>query len=461
MNRILTFLAVFVLLAATGCRNGFLDAKPDTNIIQPETLDDFEGLLENTNILGSSALPTLSADEYEFISYEIYQSARRAAERNAYIWSSDIFGGEIDAGDWSTPYECIFYANSVLAGLAKMEPSQTEHDHYNFLKGWALFHRAFAYYDLVSNFAPAFDEATADDDLGVPLKTNPSIEDVQPRASVRRNYDLILSDLQQSAALLSAIPSLNNRNRPSRAASHALMARIYLSMRKYDLAELHADSSLSLYHKLIDYNTISQSSTTPFTITNDELLFRKTTTTDYTSINLSPSNRYYTISAALLQLYHADDLRPLVYFRKQNSGAYTMKMMYNGSSSLYSFTGLATDEVYLIKAECAARRNDRSVSLSFLNALLINRYKKNSFVPFDAGNEDVLLTRILEERRKELIWRGLRWTDLKRLNMEGANLTLVRELNGTRYTLPANDPRYVFPIPNHEITRSGIPQNQR
>ncbi|PWG80669.1 RagB/SusD family nutrient uptake outer membrane protein [Pararcticibacter amylolyticus] len=461
MNRIFTFLSVFALLAASGCRNDFLDVKPDTNIIQPETLDDFEGLLENTNILGSSALPTLSADEYEFLSYEIYQSARRAAERNAYIWNRDIFGGEIDAGDWSTPYECIFYANSVLAGLAKMTPSQNERDHFNFLKGWALFHRAFAYYDLVSNFAQAFDEASADNDPGVPLKTNPSIEDIQPRASVRRTYDLILSDLQQSAALLSAAPSANNRNRPSKTASYALMARVYLSMRKYDLAELQADSSLSLYNKLIDYNTVSQTSTTPFAITNDELIFRKTTTTDYTSINLSPGNRYYTISPALRQLYHADDLRPLIYFRRQNSGAYTMKMMYNGSTSLYSFTGLATGEVYLIKAECAVRRHDLSESLSFLNALLVKRYKKSSFVPFDTANEDVLLARILEERRKELIWRGLRWTDLKRLNKEGANITLTRELNGTRYTLPPNDPRYVFPIPDHEITRSGIPQNPR
>ena len=68
---------------------------------------------------------------------------------------------------------------------------------------------------------------------------------------------------------------------------------------------------------------------------------------------------------------------------------------------------------------------------------------------------------ILLERRKELLMRGLRWMDLKRLNMEGAAITLTRTVNGQVYTLPPNDLRYALPIPEDVIAISGMQQNPR
>ena len=126
-----------------------------------------------------------------------------------------------------------------------------------------------------------------------------------------------------------------------------------------------------------------------------------------------------------------------------------------------SFTGLATDEIYLIKAECLARKNQVSEALTVLNTLLENRYKTGEFVPLSAATPTEALNKILLERRKELVWRSLRWTDLKRLNKEGANITLYREINSNHYTLPPNDPKYVFPIPDDEILLSNIDQNNR
>jgi len=70
------------------------------------------------------------------------------------------------------------------------------------------------------------------------------------------------------------------------------------------------------------------------------------------------------------------------------------------------------------------------------------------------------LNKILTERRKELLMRGLRWTDLRRLNKETAfATTLSRIVNGTTYTLPPNDPGYVFRIPLSVINFTGIEQN--
>ncbi len=57
--------------------------------------------------------------------------------------------------------------------------------------------------------------------------------------------------------------------------------------------------------------------------------------------------------------------------------------------------------------------------------------------------------------------RGLRWADLKRLNRDGANITLTRTVNGQVFTLPPNDLRYAIAIPENVIEIGSIQQNPR
>jgi len=452
---------IMLMILICGCKKGFLDAKPSSAIIEPTTLDDFQSLLENvTNSASSPALATMSADEYDFINYAAFQSTTTATERNAYIWAKDIFGGEINAGDWNGPYTNIFYSNNVLAGLDKLKGTETDVARLNYLRGWALFQRAFAYYDLVDNFSPVYDPNTAATDLGVPIKLNPSVDDIQPRGTVQKTYDQIFSDLNTAMPLLVPNIPVKNREQPSKVAAHALLARIYLNMRKYDLAELQADSALQLYSSLIDYNSVSLTSTTPFTQTNDELIFFKSAIAKYPS-TITFLNSFVTIRPSLIGLYNSNDLRLGLYFVVRPGGSTAIKRQYDGNQTLYPFTGLAVDEVYLIKSECSARRNDLGTALTYLNKLLIKRYVNNTFTPVTATSQTDLLAKIIMERQKELVWRNLRWDDIKRLNKEGANIVLTRLLNGQTYTLPANDPRYVFPIPANEIQLGGIPQNIR
>lgn len=126
------------------------------------------------------------------------------------------------------------------------------------------------------------------------------------------------------------------------------------------------------------------------------------------------------------------------------------------------FSGLATDEMYLIRAESYARTGKVSEAISDLNILLQNRYKTGTFTPYSTSlSEKQALDTILSERRKELPFRGLRWADIRRLNKEGANITLTRRLNGQIHTLPPNDLRYVLPIPPDVLRLSNIENNPR
>ena len=165
------------------------------------------------------------------------------------------------------------------------------------------------------------------------------------------------------------------------------------------------------------------------------------------------------VDTLLYRSYSVNDLRKTVFY--ENNGK-TWKGSYNtyqGPPSI--FDGLSTNEIYLIRAESRIRNGNLSGGLDFLNTLLRKRYKTGSFTDLTAATAADALNLVLIERRKELPFRGLRWTDLRRLNREGANITLKRILSGVSYTLPPNDPRWVLLIPDIEVNRSGIPQNPR
>jgi hypothetical protein len=166
------------------------------------------------------------------------------------------------------------------------------------------------------------------------------------------------------------------------------------------------------------------------------------------------------VDTLLYSSYTKNDLRKLIYY-KDVGGGFGFCGTYDESG--YMFGGLATDEMFLIKAECEARGNNILSAMNDLNTLLVNRYKTGTFVPETANDASEALSKILIERRKELVMRGLRWTDLRRLNKESSLAkTLYRTINGVVYSLPPNDDRYVYPIPSYVISfNPGMPQNIR
>lgn len=457
ISKVLFYSITLTFLLNTGCKKDFLDAKPRTSIVNPTTLSDFQQLLDYVNINRTSALPQLSCDDYYLPTSEDWASGQ-PTERNSYIWDKDLFGGQIARDDWNSPYQSIFYANSVLSGISKLSLTAANNSQYNNLRGQAYFVRAFNYFDLVKNFSPPFDASSSSKDLGVPLKLTPDVDEILPRANLQQCYDQIIIDLKAACGLLNIDVPAENRNRASRPAAYGLMSRLYLSMREYDKAEIYADSCLNLYNTILDYNTINTASSSPFPKNNDENIFWALASTGYSNCEYDALSNI-SIDTTLLASYQANDIRRTVYFLNEGN-LVKARVGYSGYYS--AFVGVATDEIYLIKAECSARRQDATVAESYLNNLLIKRYLKGTYIPYHNNSASAMLTIILKERRKELVWRdGLRWDDIRRLNKEGAGIVLKRILNGKLYTLPPNSPLYVFPIPDDEIALSNLIQNLR
>ena len=444
----------------------FLDAKPDMKLVTLNSLQDLQSLLDNDLVMNGSSgasraslglvpvLGEVGAGDW-YLTQDVLDIIP-SMYKNAYLWNDDIYDGTGNlASDWLFPYRAIFYANVALDGLKGVEVSSENINEYNNIKGSALFYRAYVFFHLAQVFSPTFDPQTADSDLGIPLRiTSDSNEKIQ-RASLKKTYEKIIADLLESESYLPIVPAF--KTRPSKPAVYALMAKTYLLMQQYDLAIKYANSCLSLHDKLLDYNEIDSTIRYPFSRFNDEVLFHSVLVT----VNSFFRAGLPLIDSLLIDSYHINDLRKKLFFEKSPSGGSFFQGSYDGNKGAM-FSGIATDEIYLIRAECYARKADMSSALKDLNHLLAKRWRKGTFVDITMENPSDLLTLIFSERRKELLMRGLRWSDLKRLNNEGANIVLTRNDKGTKYTLLPNSPAYNYLIPPAIIGfNPDMPQNRR
>jgi starch-binding outer membrane protein, SusD/RagB family len=379
------------------------------------------------------------------------------ALQNIYTWNDNIYNLGMEQTDWSFPYRAVFYANSVINGLTEIKNlngTQAERDN---VAGSALFFRSEMFYQLAQIFAPHYNKDSAAKNWGIPLKSFADINEPVERATLAATYERIITDLKKAIPLLS--PTLLNKTRPSRPAACALLARVYLTMQEYDSAIVYADACLQSYGKLLDYKTIQNRSSDralPDFTKNDEVIFHSNliNTNIYTLFNTSA----YRVDTNLYTLYEQHDLRKTVFFGNSSATGNYFKGSYSGDLKIM-WGGIATDEVLLTRAECYARNGNVTGALNDLNLLLEKRWEAGTFVPYSTADTAVLLKKVLLERRKELIFRGLRWTDLRRLNSKD---TITRIVAGKKYELAPASRHYTFLIPPDVIAHNpGMPQNPR
>lgn len=439
-----------LLLAGAGlfpsCKK-FLDEKPDKQLLVPKSVEDYQRLMDGNYEMNLSTAYSgiLSADDY-------YQTAARFNTlseplRNLYTWQDNSMPETQGGNDWSTSYSQVYNANIALEGIEKVERNSNNQVKWDNVKGTALFFRGRVFLEAALLWAKAYDPATANTDPGIPLTRTSDFNVKTTRPNVKDTYDQILKDLKGSVSLLPAVAL--HVMRPSKAAAYAYLSRTYLAMRDYPNAGKYADSALQINNKLVDFGTLESFYPWPM-IGYDSpeiIMFFQTDV----SLTFQISDEFY-------KSYTDDDYRKDLYFEENRDGTTGFRGSYTGDYSF--FTGVATDELYLTRAECYARAGNVTDAMKDLNTLLKHRiYEFEDLTAIDAK---AALKTILVERKKELLLRGTRWMDLKRLNKEtDLQVTLKRDVAGKVYQLLPNDPKYALPIPTRIIELSGIPQNIR
>lgn len=450
---IIRLLIPFVIFSGFISCKKYLDLKPDMRLEVPESIRDLQAILDYSSYMNLETTPGFgesSTDDFFLLEEDL--NAYILSARMAYYWQR----GEYNfINDWSRGYLAIYNANFCLDQLQKISITVTNKSAWNNVKGSALFYRSYYLMHLLWDYSKAFDSASYTKDLGIVLRLGSDFNVPSVRASVKECYDQVIQDAKLS---LDYLPDYSiHPMRPSKGASYGLLAKAYLSMRVYDSALKYSILYLGLNNELIDYNSDPDingniEAAIPFQRFNRETIFYTTQNSDFLN------NPYIAkVDTALYAKYEPEDLRKTAYFAKSGDG-FKFKCIYTGEMYYY-FTGIATDEIYLIKAECEARIGNTENAMYGLNKLMIKRWKQGSFVPFTADDASNALQIILSERRKELVYRGLRWIDIKRLNKENAEIVLTRKVNGNIYTLLPNSNYYALPLPDDIIKASGIPQN--
>jgi tetratricopeptide (TPR) repeat protein len=433
----------------------YLDQNPDSSVAVPTSLADLQALLDNSQVMNLQTTPSFgeaSCDDY-FMLDDTYNSFTNAGQ-TIYTWNRTPYNFQ---NDWSIAYQPVYVSNYCLDGLDKIPVTAVNQSNWSKVRGSALFYRSYNFLNLLWVYAKAYDKNTASSDLGIVLRLHSDFNEPSKRASVQACYDQVIRDTKAAADYLPEIPE--HVMQPSKPAAYGLLARTYLSMREYDSALKYSNLCLNLKSSLIDFNgdddiRSSISRRNPFKRFNKETIFY----TEMTTVNAINIPLYANVDSVLYDSYDPTDLRKIAYYRP-NSGYYQFKASYTAKSYIY-FTGIATDEMYLIRAESYARTGNITGAMNDLNTLLIKRW--DNTVPYPvvtATDANDAINKILDHRRKELHMRGVRWIDIKRLNKENRNIILKRIIAGKTYTLLPNDKYYALPLPADIVNITGIPQN--
>lgn len=458
-----TYIVLIFMVTAISCQkqNDWLDAKRQQSDIVPTSLDDFQAILDNS-VMNTNypIVGQLGADNYYVPDDNIGMMS--TVERNSYFWAADIFEGEASS-DYTFCYTVIGFANIVLESLEDLAADASNLAYYNSIRGQALFFRSNMFFELASVFCKPFDVNTAATDLGICVRTSSNVNQIEPRSPVQNVYNQIIADLKLASTLLPVVQS--HKTRPSKPATFALLARTYLLMEDYVNAKQYADSALKYVDDLLDFNSNTISISKPYRFPdllsgNDEVIFYAYTLGSNVTTPNESFNRAF-VDSALYNSYDDDDLRKTYFYSLATSGKPKFKGTYAGIGK--NFSGIATNEIYLIRAECNARLDNPGAAISDLNDLLEMRYRTGAYSPFETTDADTALVKVLEERRKELPFTGqIRWQDLRRLNRDSRFAkVLARNVSSVLHQLPPNDKRYVYPFPQNEIDYAGIEQNER
>jgi tetratricopeptide (TPR) repeat protein len=490
MKRINIFILMLTLVWLASCKK-YLEKEPkvQTDI---QTADQLEALINNaagTTTISSANLPydgnnatmAYSTDDTE-IKTDLFKNNPTAFDIGLlyyYVFDVTQVAGAASDAFWNGEYRKIFTMNVILSNIDRVTGEVAQK---NRIKADAYFIRAYSYWNLVNYYCQPYAAGNMQS-KGLPLKTVTDYTEPLKRASLQETYDFILSDIAQAQSLVSAGDVQTTlRWRVSKPAIDAFLSRFYLFTGDYDKSLQYANAALtSSTAKLVDYNTLGagvpESYTNPavtlkYSVLNDRNIVRLLNWDEFFYARFTYTSRQWFVpSTNLLSLYDtSNDLRYQLFmipnggrrFSVVTPSTFRYTFFYDGS---FLPTGPTVAEVLLNKAEASARKGDVSSALTTVNLLRAKRLK--TYVALTAVDKADALTKILQERRRELPF-SFRWWDIRRFSVNddaSDDVTVIRnffkmgvgtiDVNTPQtYTLPVKSNRYMVPINDVEINAS-------
>ncbi|MCK0131637.1 RagB/SusD family nutrient uptake outer membrane protein [Flavobacteriaceae bacterium F08102] len=426
---------IYIVFAFVGsfysCDEEFLEVVPK-GIILPENVADYEAILNSPTLIQTVPINLIDFTDDVVNSIDVVNQSSKA---NGYFWRPILNTNEkVNPDVWGPLYRSIYNTNVIINGVVDANNGTVEEK--NSILAEALVTRANIYLDLLTVFAKAYDPATAASDYGLPMPTSTDVTDKAPeRLSLEETLNAMIVDVKEAIDML---PLTNiNRYRVTKYAAYGLLSRIYLYMHDFTNAEIYTNLALEAPYTLLDYNDIAASGEEPNYDLNPEVLWQRQ--------GVDGAGPTFMIYSDDLNSYFDDtDLRYELLTVVNNDGL--------GRSSFpgrYNF-GSTFPEMLLTKAELLARAGNYLDAMDIVNELRSHRIKTADYVDQVANSGPEALELVLNERRRELAFSGLRWFDMKRLDQEGRMPAVTRinpDTMEVEATLAPGSSNYTFQIP--------------
>ncbi|MBE8722977.1 RagB/SusD family nutrient uptake outer membrane protein [Sphingobacterium pedocola] len=335
---------------------------------------------------------------------------------------------------WTRAYEYIYRANSCIEGITASKGINSAAK--DALVGEARLLRAFYLFNLVNLF----------ENIPLTISTDYSVNRSLNNSTADDVFLQIEDDLKYAKSALKNIPVRNDRGNYD--AATALLAKVYLYNKRYDLAFVEADEVIrsTRYHLETPMNTFVADSRETIWKLLPVIPERQTHEGFHFVPGTAQTMPKFVVRSQLYDSFAADDLR-----KEQWIGTVTIEGQQYRYPSKYRnrlsgtvikehSTVLRIAEQYLIRAEASAGLNNLETACADLNLVRA----KADLLEIEEDDKNVVVQEIIEERRRELFceW-GNRWFDLKRLNLSESVLgDLKPEWSNTAL---------IFPIPLNEL----------
>ncbi|MGJ8743615.1 RagB/SusD family nutrient uptake outer membrane protein [Polaribacter sp.] len=468
MKKYIITLLVLVV-AITSCDNR-LDTFPTSTVATEEA---FKGEGDFTNALngayesmliyrpGGGTAPTVDyyggvTQGLEVLSDNLIISRDgRFSQQARYDWNYDQNSGYFFS---RAAYATIRNANAILGSIDNLEAGTFK----NNVMGEALTLRALAHFDVIKYYGEIpTQNAGSNGTLAMPYIEIADINDLPSRdLTIGEFYQKIVDDLTTAASIIGSTTA-NGTYRTNADAANGILANVYLHMGNMPAAVTAANKVTTPVVSRTSFTGIwndSDRSGILFGLRNDDAT-EVTLGVPYSQTAGGIKDEYVP-DFAFYSLYASNDIRKTAYFVTSPFSGENYNHIIKWYSSV-STTQLGVvdakiiraSEVMLIKAEALAAQNLDGSALTALDAVRSQRYSG-----FTSGGEtgQALKDAIQLERRLELAFEGVRFTDLKRFGMAitRSNFGYLADGSGEpadELTLPAGDYRFNLPISVNEL----------
>lgn len=460
MKQIIKAIFVSATFIFFSCES-LLEIEPRQSIDSSKALTTLEGINSNlANIYNHLKDVTLYGRDYIATAEALADNARiinRAGGRYQNQGTNVINAHLLS---WPISYRAINEINLMLEALPKANISTTTKDE---VEGQVRALRALFYFNLMRAFSyePGKAPSAEVNKGGVPLMLKGVLSEKEiellPRATQEDVYTQIYADLTIATT---KAPDDGEPHYITKAAVHAIFAKVALYNQDWVAAESHASAALAINNTLATTsNYISSWRTAVHPESIFEILFKnanenigvnesvQSAFTTRVALNSSSLAGYGAVvpTTAFLNLFEVDDVRRGLYemgvTRSSSAVIETTKFMgKTGTLYMDNIPVIRVSEVYLIRAEARAQQGaaKEDDALEDLN-VIVTRAGLDELAGLTGT---ALLDEIIHQRRLELAFEGDRWFDLKRRGVDVVKAT---------GNVPYDNFRILAPLPIREI----------